>query len=246
MKNLYKNAITMLLAIAIATIMMVTPTVADESQLHPAVLEWDDIETINAHLDDAPMLPQVVPSKKDLTSIFPTPGDQGNQGSCTAWAVAYALKSSLETTKREWTVNTNTHNFSPSFVYNQLTSAGGGIHISDAMNLVKNTGICSLNYFPYDESDYSTQPSSKVIAAANLYKASNWNTIEGVNTIKNYIACGAGVVIAIKVYPDFDNISSSNQIYDSSAGTSRGAHAICLIGYDDSKGAFKFINSWGD
>lgn len=84
-----------------------------------------------------------------------------------------------------------------------------------------------------------------MIAAANLYKASNWNTIEGVNTIKNYIACGAGVVIAIKVYPDFDNISSSNQIYDSSAGTSRGAHAICLIGYDDSKGAFKFINSWG-
>lgn len=29
----------------------------------------------------------------DHTDAFPTPGDQGRQGSCTAWAVGYAAKS---------------------------------------------------------------------------------------------------------------------------------------------------------
>lgn len=29
----------------------------------------------------------------DLSSKFPGPGSQGDQGSCTAWAVGYALKS---------------------------------------------------------------------------------------------------------------------------------------------------------
>ena len=52
------------------------------------------------------------------------------------------------------------------------------------------------------------------------------------------------MIVAISVYPDFE-ISSENEVYDDASGESSGGHAICLIGYDDSKRAFKFINSWG-
>ncbi|MBQ8107676.1 MAG: InlB B-repeat-containing protein, partial [Ruminococcus sp.] len=38
---------------------------------------------------------------------------------------------------------------------------------------------------------------------------------------------------------------SSNMVYDVKSGEYRGRHALCLIGYDDSLQAFKFINSWG-
>ena len=35
----------------------------------------------------------VLPDRVDLSSRFPTPGNQGRQGSCTAWAVAYGARS---------------------------------------------------------------------------------------------------------------------------------------------------------
>jgi hypothetical protein len=59
------------------------------------------------------------------------------------------------------------------------------------------------------------------------------------------LADGDGVVIGVEIYPDFDNLSLSNPIYDVVSGTSRGGHAVTLIGYCDDKKAFKFINSWG-
>ena len=43
------------------------------------------------------------------------------------------------------------------------------------------------------------------------------------------------MVISIPVYGDFDDLDASNPIYDKVEGTSRGRHAICLIGYDDNK-----------
>ena len=66
--------------------------------------------------------------------------------------------------------------------------------------------------------------------------------------IKYFLSIGNGVVIGTLVNSDFTEISSDNPIYDTFSETDdASAHAICLIGYDDSvgNGAFKFINSWG-
>ena len=70
----------------------------------------------------------------------------------------------------------------------------------------------------------------------------------GIENIKEKISKNYGVVIGIEIYPDFTNLAPNNSIYDTISGSKQGQHAICLIGYDDSKGdngAFKFINSWG-
>src|SRR4051812_6756776 len=39
---------------------------------------------------------QPLPSKLDLSRWLPPAGRQGEQGSCSAWAIAYALRSALE------------------------------------------------------------------------------------------------------------------------------------------------------
>lgn len=113
------------------------------------------------------------------------------------------------------------------------------------MKTVVEQGVCTLSYFPYDETDYKSAPTSLQQTAASLYKAMEYVKIDGIRSMKDRIASGSGVVLGIKVYADFANISDSNPIYDKVSGSSLGQHAICLIGYDDSKGAFKFINSWG-
>lgn len=187
-----------------------------------------------------------LPSSFDNTSQYPSPGNQGTQGSCTSWAVAYAYKSHQERMDYGYKTWSDGTKFSPSFVYNQtVVGNDGGSYISSAFSLLVNSGDCTLRDMPYNQNDYKTKPNELQKQKASVHKAKQWFTTKGVSNIKKNIIDTGGVVIGIPVYPDFDKITWSNQVYDDVSGTSRGNHAICLIGYDDAKGAFKFINSWG-
>ncbi|MCI8361547.1 MAG: hypothetical protein HFE86_09460 [Clostridiales bacterium] len=191
-----------------------------------------------------------LPSKVDMAPSFPPVGDQGNQGSCTAWAVVYALKTHQEQERHNnWDITVPEHQFSPAYVFNQLTPGGRPIAIDYAMGLIVEQGVCTLKSFPYNPNDYTTQPNDDQRAEAAQYKAGSCRTIEGIDKIKAYLASGDGVVISVYVYPDFQTLSPSNPIYDTKAGKTDNnypnGHAICLIGYDDSMQAFKFINSHG-
>jgi C1A family cysteine protease len=190
----------------------------------------------------------VIPTMVDLSSEFPAPGKQGQQNCCTAWATAYAYKSFQEKLEHQWKLSTTDHQFSPAYVYNQINGGRDqGSYIDEALKLFVNQGVCSLKVMPYDDTDYLTQPTTSQKTAAAPYKAIQWGTFAAgdVNAIKGHIAGGDAVVVGIPVYPDFENISSANPIYDDASGTLEGYHAICFVGYDDSKSAFKFINSWG-
>ncbi len=203
---------------------------------------YEEIESETAQINS-------LPTSVDLSSDFPSPGNQGSQNSCTSWAVAYAAKSGFETKERSWTVGTVNHNFSPSYIYNQVNSGDTGSSILENLTIVENEGVCPISYFPYNESDYTTQPTAIQEAAASIYKGSTKHPVFGLSDIKEKINDGRAVIISIYVYPDFDNLNATtNQIYDSTTGTSRGSHAIALIGYDNNKGtsgAFKILNSWG-
>lgn len=189
-----------------------------------------------------------LPSSVDLASQFPTPGNQGKEGSCTAWAVAYALKSHQEYVEHGWDFTEKTE-YSPAYVYNQINDGEDkGSRISDALDLIVNEGVCSLYNMKYVAQDYLTQPNaSQKDVASNFKGGYSWYTIEGVDEVKACLANGDGVVIQLQCYPDFDDISPSNPTYDviREGETSRGGHAICLIGYDEANQRFKFINSWG-
>lgn len=188
--------------------------------------------------------PNTTKTSVDLTSKFPTPGEQDGS-SCVAWAIYY-LVSGEEYIKRGWSKTEKSHMFSPYFIYNSLNKdEDKGLRLSEAMQFLGNSGICTLNYFSCKSGDYKTDPTGIAKANAELYKPFNVYSVKGVQEMKNAIASNHGVVIRVRAYPDLNNISSSNPIYDNTLGFAPGNHAICLIGYDDSKSAFKFINSWG-
>lgn len=188
-----------------------------------------------------------LPSVIDLSSNFPTPGDQGIQGSCVAWATAYAYKTFQEGLDRLWGVSTRDHQFSPAYVYNQIHLPNdGGAYTYQAMDLLVDQGVCSLADMPYNQHDYTTQPNTAQRQAATQYKALRWGYLSSVTDMKNHLAAGDAFVFdGIPIYPDFDNLSSSNKIYDNTSGGLEGYHDVCVVGYDDSKNAFKVINSWG-
>jgi len=188
------------------------------------------------------------PAIVDLSAEFPNPGSQGMQNCCTAWATSYALKSYLEKLDFNWDQNVKEHQFSPAYVYNQINGGkDDGSAISTALDLIVKQGVCTLATMSYNYRDYSTQPNSSQKAEAAKFKSASWGTVSSGNLeeFKTQLAAGNAVVVGIPVYDDFDNLSRNNPIYDNTSGEKSGSHAICFVGYDDSKRAFKLINSWG-
>ena len=192
-----------------------------------------------------------LPSSIDLSVDFPLPRSQGVQGSCVGWAVAYAVKSYHERIERGWPLTNDRHVMSPAYVYNQIKLPSGGSYYPDALNLLIEQGVSSWAQMPYDQFDDRTQPSAAARAASANYRIANWGTVQRtthtvfVQEIKRHLAAKDPVLIGVPVYPDFVSLSEANPIYDDSRGSRRGYHAIVIVGYDDTRSAFKVINSWG-
>lgn len=174
-------------------------------------------------------------------------GDQGGEGSCVAWATAYATASALEYKFKGTSFPTATR--SPEYVYNQIKvgGCGGGAYVADGLNLIKNQGVCSWSEMPYTDASCATMPNASQTSAASTHKFTSWATVNKTNLteVKTLLSMDLPVVIAVTVDQNFYNMSKTNWVWSSHKGKVYGGHAIAVIGYDDSKQAFKVQNSWG-
>jgi hypothetical protein len=255
MKKIFSLMLTLVLLSALVPGAGVSARPDGGSPVYPTGLIWECPEVLRAALRDYSLPPaffsaSALPPSVNLKNQFPAPGDQGRQLSCAPWAVAYALRSQMEESKLGWGLHTDEHIFSPAYVYNQINEgADRGSAISHSMWLLINQGAASLASFPYDEFNYWRQPTIEQRGEAAHFRVRGFGFIEGRDNIKRHLADGNGVVITVRVFPDFYALSPSNPIYNDISGAPAGmGHAICLIGYDDNmgeNGAFKFINSWG-
>ena len=152
----------------------------------------------------------------------------------------------MQALNRNWTVNTDAHKFSPAFLHNLSNPTANGVVFGTGMSIARRYGVCPITYYSTDN-EYGTSVPSLAYEAAALYKPTSHLVTSTLNQIKSAIAEGKGVTIAIHVYDEmYYHMSQTNYIYDTVYGTNHGVHAVCLVGYDDSKQAFKFINSWSD
>lgn len=202
-----------------------------------------------------------LPSKYDLSAKMPPVGSQGGQGSCSAWANIYAIKSYYEAQRFGWEYDPpwlggeGDHIFSPAFGYNQVN--GGSDNGSNAyghfIQVGKKQGLTPWRYMSYDDDDYRTQPDSIAREQAKLYPIKDFTYLRNadVEAAKAEIVRGNPLSASVGVYPNFSKQAA--QVIDSKGGAATGGHAIVIVGYDDSrispalrhKGAFKFQNSWG-
>ena len=89
-------------------------------------------EMLGIPLASTPYSGNELPSIVDLSSKLPSPGHQGNQSSCVAWAVGYALKAYQEYIETNMLIY-----FSPAFIYNKINNGrDGGSRNIDSLNLV--------------------------------------------------------------------------------------------------------------
>jgi C1A family cysteine protease len=191
-----------------------------------------------------------IPATYDISDKMPPVGDQGQQGSCVGWASGYDLKSYQENASHGWGATTPETQFSPAFIYNQRPTAGSGMLLPDALDILLSKGCCTLSLMPYNALDDSTQPSSAALQQALSFRIASWNAIRtdkagnlDLDEIKAHLAAGEPVVFGMPVYENFETIGT--EIYTQVSGNYLGGHALCLVGYDDSVQAFRVLNSWG-
>lgn len=233
-----------------------------------ALASWD---AENEKLDEIPQDLDIhdntgnLPSGIDLSSKFPPIGDQGSYGTCVAWAVGYNLKTALNGIDHQWSageLSQAQNQTSPKDLYWSIPSSSkgsncNGTQFESAMDALISRGGASLSTVPYANlGDCNQTPPQEWTQDAGDNKLLNYRKIAdinnsasmAVNNFKSYLAEGRPIAIGARLGDRFMKWNSDAVLdYDSylNPGMQHAYHAMVLVGYDDSKGAFRVINSWG-
>jgi C1A family cysteine protease len=177
---------------------------------------------------------------------FVTPvRDQGNCGSCWAFATTGALESNI-------LIKNNQPNPDLDLAEQILVSCSragscSGGYIDRASDFIRDTGLPEEPCYPY------TATNGNCRKACNDWQSNtdwidSWSfvatTSPTVDVIKNALYAYGPLVTTMDVYTDFFYYGSG--VYQFSWGNLEGGHAILIIGYDDSSQCFIAKNSWGD
>ena len=207
-----------------------------------------------------------LPRSYSLKQYAPYPGDQGAYGTCGGWSSAYAARTISESLSlnRLDRFLTTANVFSPVFVYksvfarfynNPNPDGNKGIAISWALDIMKEHGAVKMldieTTAPLPQLPLSLFSNSRrypISGYTTLYTSSFGNTggAERTQMVKKSIAEGKPVIIGMNT-PDSFHRAKGVWNPTESPYTAHGGHALCVVGYDDTRygGAFEVQNSWG-
>ena len=192
--------------------------------------------------------PTTLPSKVDL--VTPPIGYQGGEGSCVPFTIGYAARSIeqyYKTNASSFSYSTNI--FSPEYLYNQTKfseNCASGTSVTKVLDFMKLNGVCTWQAMPYENFSCSLMPNSTQNNNASNYKIASyaWMFASDVTAVKTMLVNKHAVIIGINPDQAFMN-AGPGFIWSGYQGGKVGAHAVAIVGYDDSKNAYKIMNSWG-
>ena len=203
-------------------------------------------KTISVTVNTVVLPPVELPLSFQL--LMPPVRNQGAEGSCVAFAVAYTRSCEQYYTTGASNYGDLSNIFSPEYIFNQVkfSSNCDASALLNSLDLIKNKGVARWQTMPYSDVNGCTlQPSSSQDAEAANFKISSYASIadSDIVAIKTMITNRHPVIFSCTIDQSFYN-ATPGFIWSSSGGNA-GSHTLVLCGYDDSKHAYKAINSWG-
>jgi len=187
-----------------------------------------------------------LPKMIDLRNLCPHVFDQGQLGSCTANA-GVAAREMLN--KLPVTLSRLFQYYNERLIENDITKDGGA-QMRDIGNAITTYGICLESTCPYDITKFENKPSPQAYTEALAYKIISYYSVPDLNGIKQVLALKQQpVLIGIDVYSSFESATVAKTgivPLPKKSESMLGGHAICAVGYDDTKKWLICRNSWGE
>lgn len=196
-----------------------------------------------------------LPKKYSLKQWAPIALSQNDTPSCTSWASAYAAMTIVKSVEAEKKLEP----FSPLCVFNKYHVQNGapycvmkGCYINQTLEILKESG-CDLK-----KNHNSCKPES--VYERLEHKIYDYRQLAvDVETFKSYLSKNQPIVAAFYTYNDREKnwrnpeswVNTGNLNDGVWKGFSKnwdytgGAHAMCIVGYNDNLQAFEIMNSWG-
>jgi hypothetical protein len=189
-------------------------------------------------------LPQSLDWRHNPNNYVTPIRDQGNCGSCWAFATTGALESNT-------LINDDSRGLDLDLAEQILVSCShagncGGGYIDRASDFIRDTGLPEESCYPYTANNGNCRRACKGWRSSTD-RIDSWSyvatTSPTVDDIKNALYTYGPLVTTMDVYTDFFHYNDG--IYSYTSGSYEGGHAILIIGYNDTDQYFIAKNSWG-
>lgn len=196
-------------------------------------------------------------------------GNQGQQSSCGAWtmAAAAALTRYQREARSMPMLRADSLWASPSWLYTRMFTNGmsmcnQGTTLNDGLNILVNTGSATLMEAPYRAASNGTICDALMpdpAMAPHHYRIGAHRSVPtgaGFRAmVKESLAAGLPVVFGLNLPRGFSEFRATVAGVDVTQPLRTngvcmdtnhcGGHAMLFVGYDDSKNAYRVLNSWG-
>ena len=104
----------------------------------------------------------------------------------------------------------------------------------------------TLDALPYVENDCSRQPDAALAGTLSRFRIRSFRVLDAkrLDDAKGQIHTGNPVVFGMDVSESFEQIKG-DVVYNDTTTPRTGGHAMVIVGYSESRQAFKIMNSWG-
>jgi C1A family cysteine protease len=195
------------------------------------------------------VLPPIpLPSKIDYTAEMTPVRNQGDEGTCVAFASVVGVKEYQDTKEYK-----NPIKLSPRYLYSLCKKYDGspeeeGTYPRVAMKMLLKYGTPPESYWPY-RPHQTDKPKLKADTVALRYRVRAYARLKTILEMKRSLVVNGPYLAGVDVYESWftKKAEKTGMVpMPKKSEQYQGGHAICIVGFDDTRKLFKFKNSWGD